>query len=209
MNFKVYSITSYNITKNICFYNIINNKLYYYIKILSFYNNQCNLVGFLKKKQMINICIINSLAINSYINIEDENIVEIGAGSGFISIVLSIIRPYITFRLIESKKSKCCFLNKIIILLNLNNVYTQTTRIEKHIYFNKKIIIVCKHFSKFSKFITISKNLSINNNKFITTKCNYKYILKDKLPIKSKIAQIQPVFKKTGKDIFYIIILLF
>jgi len=192
---------------NLChFGSDINNKLIYFMNMILHYNKKYNLIGIYNEQQILNTCLLDNLKFNPYISITSNNVVELGAGNGILGITLSIIRPNIIFNLIESNRHKCYFLLKTVILLKLKNVFIIQDRAEKHQIINKSDTIICKHFALLSKFITISKNFNINNNKIITIKKKYLNIIKEKLPINYKVIKIQPFLTRLNQDIFYIII---
>lgn len=100
-----------------------------YFDFLILENEKYNLTGITEKDEVFVKHFLDSvLPVNLFEN--NTNVLDIGAGAGFPSIPLAILRPDISFTLIDCVNKKINFLNQLVELLNLNNVVAIHTRCE-------------------------------------------------------------------------------
>ena len=115
----------------------ILDKFYIYYDLLIEWNNKFNLTAIINKSDVEIKHFIDS--ITSYNYIEDNSyIIDIGAGAGFPSIPLAILKPNCKFILIDSLNKRVNFLNEVINKLELNNCEAIHSRIEDFANKNKE-----------------------------------------------------------------------
>lgn len=102
------------------------NKYYEY---LISENEKYNLTAIIEKNDVYLKHFIDSVLPYNYFK-SNSLILDVGAGAGFPSIPLAILRPDLNFILIDSVNKKVNFLNKLISILNLSNVTAFHTRCE-------------------------------------------------------------------------------
>jgi len=86
-------------------------KIITYIKELIKWNTKINLIGKNEPEWILKDLIIPVILIREWI--EEGEVIEIGAGSGIVSVVLSILNKNARFTLIERREKKCVFLRYI------------------------------------------------------------------------------------------------
>lgn len=102
------------------------NKYYEY---LISENEKYNLTAITEKNDVYLKHFIDSVLPYNYFK-SNSLILDVGAGAGFPSIPLAILRPDLNFILIDSVNKKVNFLNQLISVLNLSNVTAFHTRCE-------------------------------------------------------------------------------
>ena len=107
----------------------ILEKFNIYYDLLIEWNNKFNLTSITDKKDVEIKHFIDSITSFNYIE-SNSYICDIGAGAGFPSIPLAIIKPDCKFILIDSLNKRINFLQEIIDKLGLNNCKCIHTRVE-------------------------------------------------------------------------------
>lgn len=158
------------------------------------------------------------------------NVLDIGSGSGIPGIVLKIIYPNINLYIVESNKKKIVFLNDLVNILELKNVFLNNLRCEDYIKDKLEFfdLITCRAVAELrillelsfpglkiggSAFFLKSQNYleEINNSSIITKKLNIKndpiideIIYDDKKFISLKYIKenkVSKIFPRTWKEI--------
>lgn len=93
-------------------------------------NKMYNLTSILDETEFIDKHFIDSISGSKYIP-KNAKICDIGAGAGFPSIPLKIIRPDLSFTLIDSLNKRVNFLNETTSLLGLNDINAVHLRAEE------------------------------------------------------------------------------
>ena len=97
-----------------------------YLDLLTEWNRKINLTSLKNHQEIIIKHFLDSLTcikvIDSYFNIDKISIIDIGTGAGFPGIPIKIIHPSIELFLMEARKKKSIFLEKLIKALNLKRV---------------------------------------------------------------------------------------
>lgn len=110
-----------------------------YYNILTEENEKYNLTRITEKESVYLKHFYDSLTINKIIEINDQNICDLGSGAGFPGLVVAICFPNTKLTLIESNGKKCNFLNIVKEKLSLENVTVINTRIEEYAKINREI----------------------------------------------------------------------
>ena len=93
------------------------------------WNNKFNLTAITDKTEVEIKHFIDSITIYPYIK-DNQYICDIGAGAGFPSIPLAILKPNCKFVLIDSLNKRVNFLNEVVNKLGLTNCTCIHTRVE-------------------------------------------------------------------------------
>lgn len=105
-----------------------------YLDLLIEWNQKINLTSLKTPQEIIIKHFLDSLtcikAIDLYSNIDKNSIVDIGAGAGFPGIPIKIVCPSIELFLLEARKKKSIFLEKLTKELNLKQVQILKGRAE-------------------------------------------------------------------------------
>ncbi|MDD5276044.1 MAG: 16S rRNA (guanine(527)-N(7))-methyltransferase RsmG [Methylovulum sp.] len=101
-----------------------------FIKLMEKWNKAYNLTAIRNKEDMVNLHLLDSLAISPFIT--GRQIIDIGTGAGLPGIPLAICLPGITFTLLDSNAKKTRFVQQAILELKLNNVTVCHQRVENY-----------------------------------------------------------------------------
>lgn len=105
-----------------------------YLELLVQWNKKINLTSLKTPQEIIIKHFLDSIScikvINKYINIEGISIIDVGTGAGFPGIPIKIVCPSISLSLLEARKKKTIFLEKIIEEINLQKVEVLNGRAE-------------------------------------------------------------------------------
>jgi len=97
-----------------------------YLESLVQWNQKINLTSLKTPQEIIFKHFLDSIscirAINKHINIEKTSIIDVGTGAGFPGIPIKITCPSISLSLLEARKKKVMFLEKIIEEMNFQQV---------------------------------------------------------------------------------------
>lgn len=113
------------------------NKLDTYAKFLIEYNEKINLTAITEYDEIIEKHFYDSLLLTKNNNIKGS-LVDVGTGAGFPGVVIKICKPDLKVYLIEPLKKRCVFLNELINLLNLKDIYIINERGEDHSLKNRE-----------------------------------------------------------------------
>lgn len=112
------------------------NKYYEY---LVEQNKYMNLTSIIKKEEVYLKHFYDSLTLLIKCNIEENStLCDVGAGAGFPSIPIKIIRPDIKITIVDSLGKRINFLNNVIKQLNLNGIEAINDRAEIYALNNKE-----------------------------------------------------------------------
>lgn len=126
MQKKLEKIIKYSkITPNIEMINNFNQ----FFQLLIEGNKICNLTAITEEDEVIEKHFFDSIYPNFAFK-ENAKVIDIGAGAGFPSIPLKIVRPDLNFTLLDSLNKRINFLNGVINELNLKNIQTIHGRAE-------------------------------------------------------------------------------
>ena len=100
--------------------------------LLLAWNKRTNLISKADEAFIIERHVLESLSVLLIYDIPKNSfILDIGSGAGFPALPISLIRPDLTFLLVESKRLKTLFLKDVVDQLGLQNVQVICERAEK------------------------------------------------------------------------------
>ncbi|MBQ8882285.1 MAG: 16S rRNA (guanine(527)-N(7))-methyltransferase RsmG [Clostridia bacterium] len=102
-----------------------------YYELLVEWNNKFNLTAITERDEVKVKHFADSLVANRFIKSGDK-VLDIGAGAGFPSLPIKIIRDDIDLTMLDSVNKKVGFLSEVISALNLNNARAIHTRVEDY-----------------------------------------------------------------------------
>lgn len=100
-----------------------------YYELLIYYNQKFNITAITEREEVIKKHFIDS-ALGSEL-LTNGMLIDVGAGGGFPSIPLKIIKDDLNMTLLEATRKKCEFLKAVVSELNLNNVEIINKRAEE------------------------------------------------------------------------------
>lgn len=135
-------LKEYLLSKNINNLSDVLNKFETYYNLLIEWNNKFNLTSITDKKEVEIKHFIDSLFGLDFIK-DNDLVCDIGAGAGFPSIPLAILKPNSKFVLIDCLNKRVNFLNNVIETLNLKNCECVHIRVEDFAKNNKNKFDKC------------------------------------------------------------------
>lgn len=97
-----------------------------YLGLLSKWNRVYNLTAIHEPERMLNLHLLDSLAVLPYV--ESDRLLDVGSGAGLPGIPLAVARPTLAVTLLEPSHKKAAFLRQAVIELGLGNVETVQAR---------------------------------------------------------------------------------
>lgn len=162
----------------------INNeqseKFLRYMDLLLEWNEKINLTAITDKNEIIIKHFADSLSILSIMQIENQNVIDIGSGAGFPGVPLKILRPDINLTLIDSLAKRIKFLQTVKNNLGLENLNCIHARAEEFVKTNDNrenydlcvsravanlsvLCEICLPFVKIGGYFVAYKGLKIEN----------------------------------------------
>ncbi len=105
-------------------------KLVHYIQLIARWNKAFNLTAIREVEEMVSKHLLDSLAVQPYI--EGDTVLDVGSGAGLPGIPFAITSPDRRFTLIDSNGKKTRFLTQAKIDLKLDNVEVIHQRVEDY-----------------------------------------------------------------------------
>jgi 16S rRNA (guanine527-N7)-methyltransferase len=103
-------------------------KLLAFIALIEKWNKAYNLTAIRRRDEMVNLHLLDSMAILPHL--EGNRMIDVGTGAGLPGIPLSIFCPDIEFQLLDSNAKKTRFVQQAILELKLPNVKVTHSRVE-------------------------------------------------------------------------------
>ena len=114
------------------------NQLEEYYKLLIEWNNNINLTRITEEKDVYLKHFYDSLTICKVINLNNQELLDIGTGAGFPGLVLKIVFPHLKVTLVDSLNKRIIFLNSVIKKLGLTDIKAIHERAETYIKDNRE-----------------------------------------------------------------------
>ena len=137
------------------------NKLIAYLDLIQKWNRIHNLTSLRDPAKMLSHHLLDSLAVNPYIKV--QNLLDVGSGAGLPGIPLAIINQDMHVTLSDSNKKKSVFQQQVVIELGLRNVTVVSGRVESMKVEKKFDGIISRAFSEMNLFIELTRNLLAKN----------------------------------------------
>ena len=144
-------------------------KLLQYLELLQRWNKAFNLTAIRDPLQMVRLHLLDSLAINPYIQ-GLKSIIDVGTGPGLPGIPLAILNPEINFTLLDSNGKKTRFLFQAINELNLNNACEVNHRVEAYKANQLFDAVISRAFSSISDMLNQCDHLVSDRGCFLAMK---------------------------------------
>ena len=142
-----------------------------YIELLEKWNRSFNLSGVKDPLQMVNLHILDSLAISPYL--EGNTILDVGSGAGLPGIPLAIFNPDKQFILLDSNGKKTRFLFQVKLALKLDNVSIENRRIEHYDCHSQIDIVISRAFSSLARLVELCGKATGNKALLLAMKGAY------------------------------------
>lgn len=143
-------------------------KLANYLELLQEWNRVFNLTTITNPRDMVYLHIIDSLAVQPYL--QGKRFLDVGSGAGLPGIPLAIMNPEQEWMLLDKNNKKTRFLTQVIAELNLNNVKTIHSRCEDFHPATCFDSILSRAFGTISMFVTATEHLLCPDGMWIAMK---------------------------------------
>lgn len=110
--------------------NEAQEKLVAYLLLLQEWNQVHNLSGITDPVEMVTRHLLDSLVVEPYLH--GNRILDVGTGAGLPGIPLAIVRPDLSFTLLDSNQKKIHFVTHVILSLKLKNAAAVAARVEQY-----------------------------------------------------------------------------
>jgi 16S rRNA (guanine527-N7)-methyltransferase len=138
-----------------------------YVCFLINTNNELNLIGKSTISEIWERHIVDSIQLLSFLDIENDNVIDVGTGAGIPGIILSICGIKKVY-LVESKTKKTNFLEKAK-KFSTNEIEIINDRIEK-LKPIADLVFTCRAFAPLSKIFNLCEKQLIMSKKIIIPK---------------------------------------
>ncbi len=145
-----------------------SDQLLTYLEQLHKWNKAYNLSGIREIRDMLDLHVLDSLALAPFI--DADPIADIGTGAGLPGIPLAICYPEKQFRLIDSNSKKTRFIFQTAALLGLRNVEVVHSRAEDYESHPQVAIVTSRAFASLRDFVQRCEHLLAEDGKFLAMK---------------------------------------
>ncbi|MGZ8200832.1 MAG: 16S rRNA (guanine(527)-N(7))-methyltransferase RsmG [Methylosarcina sp.] len=133
------------------------DQLLAFVLLIEKWNKAYNLTAIRNREDMVNLHLLDSLAVLPYI--EGGRVIDIGTGAGLPGIPLAIARPETAFTLLDSNSKKTRFVHQAVIELKLNNVDAQLGRVENYYPETLFTTAITRAFATLPEIVKLSSHL--------------------------------------------------
>ncbi|MEN9755916.1 MAG: hypothetical protein RL755_103 [Pseudomonadota bacterium] len=144
------------------------SKLLAFIYLIEKWNKAYNLTAIRHREDMVNLHLLDSLAILPHL--KGQRIMDVGTGAGLPGIPLAICRPDITFHLIDSNAKKTRFVQQAILELKLPNVNVTHSRIEEFMVESHFDMVLTRAFASLPEIIDLTQHVLGENGVLLCMK---------------------------------------
>ncbi|GAB3487102.1 16S rRNA (guanine(527)-N(7))-methyltransferase RsmG [Marinomonas epiphytica] len=162
-----------------------------YLTMLEKWNKAYNLTAIRDVEQMIDLHLLDSLAILPFIT--GNKIIDVGTGPGLPGMVLAICYPEKEFTLLDSNGKKTRFLTQVKMELGMSNVTVANERVEKHTQQGKYDHVTSRAFASIQDMINWTLPLPKDSGNFLAMKGVYPHDELALLPEEVELVSVEPL----------------
>ena len=139
-----------------------------YLALLIKWNNTHNLTAITDSNAMVDVHLLDSLSILSFI--KGPTLLDVGSGAGFPGVVIAIMRPDIHVSSIDSRGKKIQFQTLAASNLGLDNFTAIQSRVEDYKTEDPFAQVVSRAFASLNNFIAWTKHLVVDDGEWLAMK---------------------------------------
>ncbi len=132
-------------------------KLIQFVTLLDKWNKVYNLSAIRDSVQMVDLHLLDSLSVVSFIS--GERILDVGTGAGIPGIPLALVCPDCHFVLLDSNGKKTRFIQQAVLELGLKNVEIINSRVENYHPDEPFVTIISRAFASLSDMLAGTTHL--------------------------------------------------
>jgi 16S rRNA (guanine527-N7)-methyltransferase len=166
-------------------------QLLVYLEQLHKWNQAYNLSGIKQIQDMLDLHILDSLALAPLV--DADSIADVGTGAGLPGIPLAICFPEKQFRLIDSNSKKTRFIFQTAALLGLRNVDVIHSRAEDYESHPQVAIVTSRAFASLRDFVERCEHMLAKDGKFLAMKGLVPHDEIAELPARFEVVKIHPL----------------
>jgi len=151
--------------------NVARDKLTRYLELLLTWNRAFNLTSITEPTEMVDLHIMDSLAVAPFL--QGQRALDVGSGAGLPGIPLAIVYPDMEWTLLDKNGKKTRFLTQVIAELDLKNIQVAHHRCEDFKPANCFTSILSRAFGTLALFVETTEHLLCPNGIFIAMKGKY------------------------------------
>lgn len=134
-----------------------------YVALLVKWNRVINLTAVRDPHGMVHRHILDSLAVQEYI--DRESLIDVGAGAGLPGVPLAILKPHLNVTLIDSVAKKTRFIQQAAAELKLNNITVLHSRVEE--VQQQAELVIARAFAAPEKLADLTHHLLPNGGRLL------------------------------------------
>lgn len=169
-----------------------------YYQLLIEWNQKINLTAITNENEVYEKHFLDSIKMMEVIDLNNQNICDIGAGAGFPSLPLKIIYPDLKITIVDSLNKRIKFLEELTKQLELDNVKLVAARAEEYAQTNRNLfdIVSARAVARLNILVELCVGLVKKDGYFIAYKGKQALL---------EVAEAKQGLKKLGlvKDKFY------
>ncbi len=139
-----------------------------FLRMLVKWNRVYNLSAIKEAEQMIDLHLLDSLAILPFLH--GQRCIDVGTGAGLPGIPLAIARPDMMFSLLDSNSKKTRFIQQVCIDLGLKNIQVVHERVENYQPSQRFDTLTARAFAGLPDLLTKTRHLLCSNGKLLAMK---------------------------------------
>ncbi|MEM9243747.1 MAG: 16S rRNA (guanine(527)-N(7))-methyltransferase RsmG [Pseudomonadota bacterium] len=139
-----------------------------YLVMLTKWNRHYNLTAIREPDRMVTHHILDSLAIAE--ELSGHAVLDLGTGAGLPGIPLAIVKPQMTFTLLDSQRKKLFFCQHVVARLALDNVKIIHKRVQDWQPVSGFDMIITRAFATIDKTIAVAEHLLNEQGVFLLMK---------------------------------------
>lgn len=149
-------------------------QLLQYVSLLEKWNKVYNLTAVREPGRMIDLHILDSLAVLPYLG-ACSNIIDVGTGGGLPGIPLAIANPNLRVTMLDTVAKKTAFVRQAIGGLGLKNADVVTGRVEKYVPPSQFDGVISRAFAELKDFIDGAGRLCADTGAMLAMKGTYPF----------------------------------
>lgn len=156
-------------------------RLVLYVESLAKWNKVFRLTSVDGEESLLDAHIIDSLLVLPYVP-DNAATLDVGTGPGLPGIVLAIVKPEISFTLLDSREKPIHFLRYVLTLLQMQNVSLVQSRVESYKPNHGFEVIVSRAVSEVSPLLDKTQHLATDDTSWLFMKGKEDKALAETLP---------------------------
>jgi 16S rRNA (guanine527-N7)-methyltransferase len=173
----------------------VQQKLLAYLALLQKWNKVYNLTAVRGPNEMVTLHLLDSLSVLPYV--KAKNLLDVGSGGGLPGVVLAMCLPSLQVTTIDTVQKKAIFMRQVKGELGLDNLQVVHARVESFKPAEKFELIISRAFSELALFVKLTKNLLVQNGRWLAMKGQVPHHELDTLALESLNIKVQKIIPLT------------